>query len=333
MSLSSSSKTLRWGILGTGNIARQFAQGLNAAPARHTLAAVGSRHGETASAFAKAHSIPTAHSSYADLLADRNIDAVYISLPNSLHHPWTLAALAAGKHVLCEKPIANDTAQAQEMFDAAQRAGLLLAEAFMYRSHPLTHAVQAAVAAGKIGELRIIRTSFLYATNKIADNIRFNTSLGGGSLMDIGCYCLSFSRLFAGAEPTHLHVSAHLHSTGVDDYTAGLLHFPNDILATFTCGMAVRADNTASLLGTAGYIEIPIPWKPPAQNAAFTVVDASGTRLTQVVSVHTELYAMEADDFAATVFNHTPPRVSPEETLGNMRALDEARRQIGLKFS
>ena len=332
MSLATASKILRWGILGTGNIARQFAQGLNAVPSRHAVLAVGSRQADTATAFAKTHSIATAYSSYAEVLADRKVDAVYISLPNSLHHPWTLAALAAGKHVLCEKPIANDAAQAQEMFDAAQRAGLVLAEAFMYRSHPLTHAVQAAVAAGKIGELKIIRTSFLYATNKIADNIRFNTSLGGGSLMDIGCYCLSFSRFFAGAEPTSMHVSAHMHSTGVDDYAVGLLHFPGDILATFTCGMAVRADNTASLLGTNGYIEIPIPWKPPANNAAFTIVDANNARDTQIVAVDTELYAMEADDLAASIFNHTPPRVSREETLGNMRALDEARRQIGLTF-
>ena len=150
------STPLQWGILGTGNIARQFCVGVNASR-RGRLVAVGSRATTTAKAFAMVHGIPSAHGSYDDLLADRSVQAVYISLPNTLHHEWTIKALQAGKHVLCEKPFATSAAQAQEMFDVAQRAGLLLVEAFMYRSHPLTKAYVAAIDSGVIGQVKLIQ--------------------------------------------------------------------------------------------------------------------------------------------------------------------------------
>jgi predicted dehydrogenase len=322
---------LAWGILGTGRIAGQFAIGLNASD-RNSLAAVGSRSAATAAAFAAAHRAPAAYGSYEAVLTNPAVQAVYVALPNSMHHEWTLRALAAGKHVLCEKPLATNLAQAEEMFDAAHRRGLVLAEAFMYRSHPFTHAVQRAVAEGQIGRLCVVRTSFVFVPVKMEGNIKFSTALSGGSVMDVGCYCVSYARLFAGEEPVAITAAGHLHPAGVDDYAVGTLAFPGGLLANFACGMVARADNTAHLLGTDGHLEIPLPWKPPAVDAEFIRVDAAGVRHTTRMSAHKDLYGMEADDFAATVLDAAPQRVSPAFSLGNQRCLDAIRRQIGLSF-
>jgi predicted dehydrogenase len=339
------SSILRWGVMGTGNIARQFAAGVASARGSRILA-VGSRSRESASAFAGGHQIPQAYGSYDDLLADPNIDAVYISLPNSLHHQWTLRSLRAGKHVLCEKPFARNLAESQEMIDAAQKAGRILIEGFMYLAHPLTNAVMSQVRQGAIGPVKIIRSSFCYRTSRMAGNIRFDPLLAGGALMDIGCYCTSFSMLIAGSAPTSLHATGRLHPTGVDEFVAGTLTFPNNIVASFTCGMTVQADNTASICGEEGFVEIPIPWKPPRQRAAYIVgrstpprMDSVGNaipspppRETHHVDADMDLYACEADAFAATVLDGKPPFMSSQMTLDNMRILDELRRQIGVAF-
>jgi D-xylose 1-dehydrogenase (NADP+, D-xylono-1,5-lactone-forming) len=218
----------------------------------------------------------------------------------------------------------------------------------MYRCHPLTLAVQDQIKKGAIGKIKLIRTSFCYRTLRINDNIRFSAALAGGALMDVGCYCVSFSRLFAGAEPTEIRVTGKLHPSGVDEQVSGYLRFPNDVMATFTCGMGVQADNTASICGDEGYIEIPIPWKPPAVGAQYMVAHSTPPKMDQkslnpsepvrppreTFSVDTggDLYGVEADDFASAVLDGKPPRVSAAETLGNMRVLEELRRQVGLSF-
>lgn len=338
------SDRLRWGILGTGNIARQFCVGL-AAGRRSELAAVGSRSPDSAATFAATHKIPAAHGSYDALLADRSVDAIYVSLPNTLHHEWTIKALRAGKHVLCEKPFSVTVAEAEEMFDVARREGRVLIEGFMYRTHPLTAAVIKTLRSGEIGTLQLIRTSFCYRTTKIAGNIRFETSLAGGSLMDVGCYCVDFTRLAAGEEPTAVSCVASPHATGVDDVAAGTMLFPSGVVASFTCGMSVQAYNGAFLCGTEGYIEVPIPWKPPVNGAVYHVVRATpprqdsaglavtksvanaGPRQTYTVDAGMELYGLEGDAFAATVLDGKPPFMTAQETIGNLRVLDEIRRQ------
>ncbi len=331
----------RWGILGTGNIARQFAAG--GAPARRgAVAAVASRAAETAEAFAQAYGVPRSYGSYDALLRDGDVDAVYVSLPNSMHHEWTIRALRAGKHVLCEKPLAASAAEAEEMFDVAARAGRVLVEAFMYRSHPLTHAFLDAVRGGEIGQLKLIRTSFCFRTTKVTGNIRFDPALAGGVLMDVGCYCLDFSRLVAGAEPERFEVFGQLNATGVDELAAGVLHFPGGVVASFSCGMTVQADNTAYICGSEGYVEIPVPWKPPRANAVYTVAHsvppkmdggaASGIkpRETRHVDAPTELYGLEADDFAAAALDGAPVRVTRQDSIGNMRLLDAMRQRLGV---
>jgi xylose dehydrogenase (NAD/NADP) len=227
---------LRWGILGTGNIARQFCVGIKRS--RHTRAvAVGSRTKAAAVQFAKECRIPVAHGSYEALIADPHVDAVYVALPNLLHAHWTIRALRAGKHVLCEKPIGMNAAEAKRMFAEAKKQKRVLMEAFMYRCHPATAAVQRAVADGAIGRLRLVRTSFCFRTRKVQGNVRFVRKLGGGALMDVGCYCVSFARLIAGEEPRSVSAVARMHSTGVDEMSAATLLFPNGVIGQFVCSL------------------------------------------------------------------------------------------------
>ena len=342
---------LRWGILGTGNIARQFAAGVRTS-LRGTLAAVGSRTLDSARQFGATFDVRSSYGNYADVLSDSTVDAVYVSLPNSMHHEWTIKALRAGKHVLCEKPFAIDAHQSNEMFDVAEREKRVLVEAFMYRSHPQTKKLLDLVRGGAIGELRVVRAHFCFKPTNTAGNIRFDRSLAGGSLMDIGCYCISFARLFAGTEPTQVQAVGHLHESGIDDRVAGCMQFENGVLATFLCGLSAHNDNTAFLCGSEGYIEIPFPWKPP-EKSTFTVCRSapprmdnptSGANTGQVVhagpsrevfevdTTGVGLYGVEADDFAATVLDGAPPAVSRQDTVGNMHVIDTIRKQIGLTF-
>lgn len=338
---------LRFGILGTGNIAGQFADGL-AGAARCEVVAVGSRSAASAEAFARERGVAKPQAGYEAVLADADVDAVYISLPNSLHHQWTLKALAAGKHVLCEKPLAVTTDQADEMFDAAERHGRLLVEAFMYRSHPMMKRVVAGVRGGAIGTVKLVRASFCYHTSNVADNIRFNPALAGGALMDIGCYCVDLAGLFADADVAAIHAEAHLHETGVDDYAAGVLRFDNGVVCDFACGMSVQANNTVLICGDAGYVEIPVPWKPPETGARYILKgqtpprqDAAATGSPgraapapreHVVDAGKPIFACEADDFAAVAFDDAPPSVTRQETLRTARILDELRKQAGLRY-
>jgi len=330
---------LRWGILGTGNIARQFCTGVLASR-RCKLSAVGSRSPESAGEFASQFQIARAFGTYDALLRDDGVDAIYVSLPNHLHHEWTLKSLAAGKHVLCEKPIAMNAAEAIEMFDAAQRSGKILAEAFMYRSQPLALAVAESVSKGAIGQIRLIRTSFCYRTNRIEGNIRFRPEMGGGALMDIGCYCVNFSRWMIGGEPNSIQAMGRIHPTGVDEAAAGTMLFDGGVMASFVCGMTFHADNSAYICGTDGFIQIPIPWKPPARSI-FIIARGTPPRMddprakpvaprpeVRTIESNGELYGIEADDFAATVMGGTPPRLTAADSIGNMKALDELRRQV-----
>ena len=339
---------LHWGILGTGNIAQQFAEGVAHAH-RSRVVSVGSRTQRNADDFAEKFDIPHSHGTYEALLNDTGVEAVYVSLPNSMHCDWTLRALEAGKHVLCEKPIAANADEAERMFDAADRHGRVLVEAMMYRSHPVTKEIVQQVGAGTIGTLKLIRTSFCVRARHTQGNIRFDPELAGGALMDLGCYCLSLSRLLTGEEPEDVHGVAHLHETGVDDYAAGTLRFPSGVLATFACGMTLQANNTAHVSGDEGYIEIPVPWKPPMNQARYIVASmtpprqdrekakASGkragpTRKEHEVNAPVPLYGVEADDFASTVLDGAAPAVSAADSIGNMRLLDALREQVGVEI-
>lgn len=331
---------LRYGIMSTGNIAHQFAQGV-ASARRSTCAAVGSRGDDKARAFAQNYSIPNAHGSYDALLADETVDAVYIGLPNHMHHEWTLKALEAGKHVLCEKPLAVTAKQAREMFDAARQHQRVLVEAFMYRTHPQTQRIVDVIRTGSIGKLKAIRASFCFNVRQTQDNIRFSVEAAGGAIMDIGCYCVDLGQLLADDRIVSVGGTSHLHETGVDDYTSASIAFGNGVICSFLCGTKLQASNTAIICGDEGYIEVEWPWKP-SDDASILVRGMTPPRQDADQPQRTEqrldttadlpLYALEADDFAATVLDDKAPLKSPEQSIETAEALEELRRQGGLPF-
>jgi predicted dehydrogenase len=309
--------------LGTGSIARKFAGQLPEAP-RGELIAVGSRNRSTAAAFTDEFG-GAAHGSYESLLADEAVEAVYISLPNGMHHEWTLHALAAGKHVLCEKPLASNAAQAAEMFAAADRAGRTLVEAFMYRAHPLTKQFLQIVHSGKIGRLKLIRSNFSFHREASPSDARYQADQAGGSLMDVGCYPINFARAIAGGEPTAVQVAAHRHPLGVDDYAAGVLDFGGEVMGAFTCGMTVDDDRTTFVAGDEGWASVDTPWfgQGPitlVRGEERTVIEASTTL---------GLYAIEAEAFADVVQDGAQPWITRDDSLGNQRVLDALRGQLG----
>ncbi len=333
-------KKLRWAILGTGNIAKQFASGVMQSD-RSMLAAVGSRSIESARSFATHHQIESAHGDYDSLINDPSSDAVYISLPNTMHHEWTIKALRAGKHVLCEKPISLTKSEAEEMFDVSQKCGKVLIEAFMYRAHPQTIKAVELVQSRLIGNVKLIRTSFCYRVRKTDGNIRFSTQLAGGAMMDVGCYCLNFSRLFAGGDPVSLHAVSQKHESGVDVQTTVIAGFANGAAAEFTVGMMTQADNAAFVCGDEGYLKIPVPWKPlpgdgqiihaqstpPKQDNPGTTPTVPQPKIYRINDPR-PLYGIEADAFAATVLDSKPPFVSPADSIGNMAAIEKILKQI-----
>ena len=249
--------TVKWGILSTADINRRVLPGAKSSP-QVELLAVGSRDRRKADAFAQQWEIPRAYGSYEELLDDPEVEALYIPLPNTLHVEWSIKALEAGKHVLCEKPFDRNPENVARAFDASERTGMLLTEAFMFRHSPQTRKLQELVADGAIGELRLIRSCFSYSLYN-ADNIRLRTEVEGGALMDVGCYCVSGSRLLAG-EPERAHAEAWYGPTGTDWVFTGVLHFPNGVLATFDCGTALPERDELEAIGSEGSLFLDDPW-------------------------------------------------------------------------
>jgi len=248
---------VKWGIMSTANINRKVIPGAHASP-KVELAAVASRDKARAAEYAKTWEIPRAYGSYEALLAYPEVEAVYISLPNSLHCAWAIKALEAGKHVLCEKPLSRRARDVEAAFDAAERTGRLLSEAFMYRHNPQTKRAKQLVNDGAIGELRLIRSAFSYALYD-EDNIRLHTALDGGALMDIGCYAVSGSRLFGG-EPEKAYGEAWFGPSGTDWVFAGVLRFPSDVVALFDCGTAMTERDELEAIGSEGSLFLDDPW-------------------------------------------------------------------------
>jgi predicted dehydrogenase len=245
---------LRIGILGCANIARQFARDVAGCPDAKVVA-VGSRNAETAGAFATACGIERSHGSYEALLADADVDVIYLPLPNSLHAEWAIKAAQAGKHVLCEKPLAMGLAQAQAMFEAARQNGVMLLEAFPYYFQPQTGAMLELVRGGDIGRVRSVQASFGFTLSKPAGNIRLNPALGGGALLDAGCYALSVIRLVMGEAPQKVMADAVWAESGVDISLLATLFYADGRRAQLSCAMDTANHRRATIVGTEGTIE------------------------------------------------------------------------------
>ncbi len=336
-------ETLRWGILGLGGIAHTFAKGL-ADSQTGQLVAVGSRSQENADQFGAQYNVAARYPTYDALLADPQVQAVYIATPHPMHVDWAIRAANAGKHVLCEKPITLNYAEAMSVIEAARRNQVFLMEAFMYRCHPQTRKLAELVRDGAIGEVRVIHTTFSFNGGFHPEGRLLNPALGGGGILDVGCYCASMTRLLAGsamgqpfADPTDVQAVGRIGDvTHVDEWTVANLKFDNDIVAQLSTGVLVNQESVVRVYGSEGSIFIPSPW--------FCGADEDGTRLvlqrngqpTERITVETDrsLYAYEADAFAEGVATGAAPwpAMSPADSLGNMKTLDRWRNALGLTY-
>jgi predicted dehydrogenase len=320
-------KKLRIGVLSTADIARKKVIAGIRRSQRCEVVAIASRDAAKAKQAARDLGIPRGHGSYEALLADPDVDAVYIPLPNHLHREWTVAAARAGKHVLCEKPLAMTAADAQLMVDACRSAGVTLMEAFMYRQHPSWQAVRQIVDDGGIGQLTAIQSWFSYY-NDDPHNIRNIVEAGGGALYDVGCYCVNLSRMMFGGEPRRVQAAITRDPLmGVDIVTSAILEFDGGV-STFTVSTRTETDQRVHIYGTRGRISVAIPFNIPPDRPTQVFATAGGD---PPVSPNTEVlvfppsdpYGDEADSFAAAVLDGSPLPVGPDDAVANMRVIEQ----------
>jgi predicted dehydrogenase len=341
---SQQSKPLRWGILGTGMIAKILAEAIHASTTAE-LTAVGSRARETAEAFGGKYQVPKRYDSYEAVLDDPEVDIVYISLPNHLHEEWSVRCAEAGKHILCEKPLAFSAHEVENMLAAARKHDVFFLEAFMYRCSPQTQKLAAVIKDGAIGEVRYIQASFGYQMGPKYDNIRLQNAAGGGGLMDVGCYPMSMARLVAGAaqgkdfaDPVEVTGFGHIGDVSrIDEWTTATLKFPGDILANLVCATQVNVPPHVSVFGTEGNLQIPNPWFPgrtAGEAMTFTLNRSGKDPETVTVPGGPALYTVEVDTVAQYIDRREAPSpaMTHADSLGQQRALDAWRRQIGLVF-
>jgi xylose dehydrogenase (NAD/NADP) len=309
-------RRLRWGLLSTARINRSLIPALRKSP-RSELRAVASRSARTAQEYARSWGIPRAIDGYPALLADPEIDVVYNPLPNSLHAEWTVRAAEAGKHVLCEKPMAISLDQVDAVEAAAEGAGVVVAEAFMYRHHPQTRKVIELVRGGAIGRLRRIRGAFTFNLSREGD-VRLVPELGGGSLWDVGCYPVSYARLVAGSAPVEAFGWAVVGPTGVDLSFSGQLRFGDGVAAQFDCGFDAPFRTSVEIVGSEGTLLVPQAFKP---SAAAVLLLRRGDDTQAVPVAADDLYLYEVEDLAAAVLDGTPPTVSLADSRANVATL------------
>ena len=338
-------KSIQWGIIGCGTIAGTFARAL-AESQTGTLLAAGSRRQQTADDFAQQHGATRSYGGYDKLLADNEVEAVYIATPHPWHVEWAIQAAAAGKHILVEKPIGMNRAQAQQAIDAARRHKVFLMEAFMYRCHPQTRRLAELVRDQVIGSVQLIRANFSYQHPFDPDDIIYSNEHGGGGILDVGCYPVSLSRLIAGAavdkpfaEPIEVKACGFVGRTQVDEYSAAVLHFENGIVAQVLTGINIdlEHDQWVEVIGDRGRLVVPQPWLIPRQDGSepsIVMTTGNGTEHFAVDAPH-DLYRYEADEVAHCLHQdrRESAAMSWSDTVGNMEVLDRWRAEIGLTYA
>ena len=310
---------VKWGIISTADINSKLLAGA-AESDDVDVVAVASRDLTRAEEYARKWEIDSAYGTYDDLLADPGIEAVYIPLPNTMHSEWSIRALEAGKHVLCEKPFSRHIADVERAFDAAETTGLHLSEAFMYRHHPQTARLAELVASGAIGELRVIRTAFSYSLYD-AENIRLRTDVEGGALMDVGCYCVSGARLLGG-EPESVLGAAHIGSSGTDWVFTGLMRFPGDVVALFDCGTSLPNRDELEAIGTEGSLFLDDPW-----HCQKPVIELRRNGSVEHIEIEAaNPYRLELEDMNAAIRGERAPLLGRADALGQVRAIEALHR-------
>jgi predicted dehydrogenase len=331
---------LRWGLLGTGAIARKFASGL-VESRTGLLAAIGSRTTAAAEQFAASFPART-FGSYEALLADPGVDAVYISTPHPWHARCAIAAAEAGRHILCEKPLTMNRAEADAVIAAARANDVFLMEAFMYRCHPQTDRLRELLAEHVIGRIGLVQATFSFRSNAGPESRLLAAELGGGGVLDVGCYCASMARLVAGAadgrpfaEPLAVSGAGVLGPTGVDEYAVATLDFGNGLLAQLACGVQLTVETSVRIWGDAGHLVIPSPWGAShSAGVSKILLHRTGDAKPEEVEIVSDrgLYALEADHVAAHLHARQSPAMSWDDSLGNMETLDRWRAAIGLRY-
>lgn len=317
-------KRLQWGVLGVARIALNAVIPAIQRSANGHLIAIASRTPGKADETAGRLGIPRGHGSYEALLADPEVEAVYIPLPNSMHREWTIRCAEAGKHVLCEKPLALTAADAEEMIAACRHRGVVLMEAFMYRFHPRTLRVAELAAQGALGEVRLVRASFTFRVRS-PENIRLQPDLGGGSLYDVGCYGVNASRMLLG-EPTSAFAFGRIGASGVDEVLGAVLRFEGGPVAVIDCGLVLSRREEVEVVGGSGRIVVPTAFLPGVADAELHMfVDQDRTVLT-IPGV--DQYQVMVEHFAEAVRNDLPPRLPPEDAVANLRVIEALLRSL-----
>ena len=315
---------LRIGQLSTARINAKLAACARAS-SRVRVVAIASRELARAEAQARDLGVDTAYGSYEELLADPAVDAVYISLPGGMHHAWTMRAIAAGKHVLCEKPYSRSEADVDEAFEAAERSGLVVAEALMWRHHPQALRLAELVAGGAIGELRLVRAAFRYPLGDPHD-IRMREDLAGGALLDVGCYCISAARLLAG-EPVSVTAHQVLTPSGVDARVTATLAHARDVLTAFDCALDLPDRSDLEAVGSEGVLRVSDPWHSVDTGIDLVRMDGRDDHFDIPPA---DPYTCQLDDFAGAVAGEHPPRLGRADALGQARTIDSVLRAATL---
>jgi predicted dehydrogenase len=321
------SERIRWGVLGNATIARICVIPAIQKSGNGTVVALATRFPDSAHEVVQQNAIPRLYDSYADLLKDAGIDAVYIALPNHLHRPWTLAALAEGKAVLCEKPLACNAEEAVEMARGAAAAGRPLMEALMYRFHPRSRRIRQMVADGAIGTPRLVRSAFCFripdALLQSGDNFRLNAATGGGALLDVGGYGVSLARWLFGGEPLHVQALADYNAAGVDLQMVGSLAFSGGSLASIEVSFVSALQQTYSVIGSEGAIDLPhdafIPWEKAAVFRLRATDDDTGE---EIVVPGADEYRLMVEHFAEVVTGAVAPACPVADSIANLKVID-----------
>lgn len=315
------SAKIRWGIISTAKIGRTRVAPAIQQSSNGVVAAVASRDLNNARQYADELNIPKAYGSYEELIADPEIDAIYNPLPNSEHALWSIRCAEAGKPTLCEKPLASDAAEAKTMVDAFIQRGVLFTEGFMYRFHPQTQRVKQLVDAGDLGDLQVMMSSFTFSLSD-ETNIRLSKPLAGGSLMDVGCYCINVMRFMTGEEPVSGKAIQHIGaSSGVDEKFSGVLVFPSGMFGHFDSGVRSHFSNQYDIRGSKGRVFVGESFVPGAD--ATTIMhhwSADGLQTYRIEPANQ--YTLMVEDFADALLNQREPRFGPYDGVANMQVID-----------